>query len=261
MNTFQAIVLGIVQGLTEFLPVSSSGHLVLFGKLFKLEEPSMTFDIILHLGTLIPVFIVYSKDIMELIKKPFQKTTYLLFVATLPTIFVALFLGDYIDMLFETGKFISLGFIITGTILMLTDKAMMGSKKMPTYKNALFIGCMQAFAIIPAVSRSGSTIFGALKSGLTRKDAAKFSFLMSIPAILGATVYEAKDIIMGNTSIDTLPLIPTICGFLAAILAGYLSINLLVNVIVKAKLKYFAYYVYAIAFFILLDQFVFNIFF
>ncbi len=256
MSLLEAIILGIIQGFSEFLPISSSGHLVLFQKIFKINEPTMTFDILLHLGTLIPVFIVYRKTIFELIKKPFQKLTYLLIVATIPAVVAALFAGDFIDLLFASGKSLFIGFLITGILLLIVDRAKDGYKKEEdiTYFDALIIGLMQALAITPAISRSGSTIFGAISRKLDRETAAKFSFLLSIPAILGAAVLEIKDFVTGEATVEHLDFLPMAFGFLAAMLSGYLAINFMLKLIKEAKLRYFAYYVFAIALLIFVDQ-------
>ena len=122
MNVFQAIILGIIQGVTEFLPVSSSGHLVLFQKIFGISEPTMFFDVVLHIGTLVPVFIIFWDKIYKLIKKPFQKYSYLVIAATVPAVIVALFLGDTIEDLFDSGKFLMFAFAATGLILLYADQ-------------------------------------------------------------------------------------------------------------------------------------------
>ena len=262
MNVLQAVILGIVQGITEFLPVSSSGHLVLFQKMFRIQEPTMLFDVVLHIGTLIPVFIIFWDKIFELIKKPFQKYSYLIIIATLPAVFVALLFNDKIENLFESGKFLSLAFIITGLILLYADSVKNGKKddKNIKYADSLVIGLMQAVAIIPGVSRSGSTISASLACGLKKETAAKFSFLLSIPAILGAAVLQIKNVISG-TSNEFIGILPMIFGFIAAMLSGYLSIKFMLKLIRESKLKLFSYYVFTIAFLIIIDQFFLKIYF
>ncbi len=258
MNIFQALVLGIVQGIAEFLPISSSGHLVVFQSVLGLEEPSFFFDVMLHVATLVPIFVVYRADILELVKKPFQKTTYLLVVATIPTVVFVLLFGDFTDELFSTGKFLPFTFILTGLFLLYADKASAKNKegKDVGYLEALIIGGMQAIGSLPGVSRSGSTLTGALASGVDREKAAKFSFLMAIPAILGALVLQLKDVFTGEVVIANEHLMPMIVGCIAAMISGYLSINFLLTLIKKAKLKYFAYYVFAMAIFVLFCQLV-----
>lgn len=263
LNILQAVILGIVQGVAEFLPISSSGHLVLLQKVFGITEPSMTFDVILHVGTLIPVFFVFRKDLFALIKKPFQKMTYLLAIGTLPAVIVSLLFGDFIDNLFQTGALLSLGFLITGVLLLWADSIIEGDKQGRdiTYTDAVFIGCMQAIAITPAISRSGSTIAGSLNCKLKRETAAKFSFLLSIPAILGAVVLELADLATGSVALGGLSPVAVIFGFTASMLSGYLSIRFMLKLIKECKLKYFSFYVFGLAAFIAFDQFLTKIFF
>ncbi len=263
MNIIQAIILGIIQGAAEFLPISSSGHLVLMQRLFKITEPTFTFDIVLHIGTLVPVVIVFWKDIVKLIKNPFQKMTFLLIIATLPAVFAALFFGDFIDDLFKSGQFLAMGFFVTGVFLMYADFISDGDKREKdiSYVDAFFIGCIQAIAITPAVSRSGSTISAALSRQINRETAAKFSFLMSIPAIVGAFAFQLLKIATGKEVLHNERLLPIFLGFLAAMASGYLAIKLMLALIKRCKLKYFALYVFLLSGIILVDQFVTNIYF
>ncbi len=263
MTIIQAVILGILQGLAEFLPISSSGHLTLFQKIFNITEGTMFFTIVVHVGTLIPVLIVYRKDILGLLKNPFQKYTYLIIVGTLPAVVVALLFEDTIEILFSGGQLLGLGFIFTGVILTLTEKMPEGRRKKEdmTYVDATLIGCMQGLAILPAVSRSGSTIVGALGRKITREDAAKFSFLLSIPAICGALVLEVlKMFLEGNFEVG-LPLDVILFGFFSSMLSGYLAINVMLMIIKKAKLKYFAYYVFLLGILVILDQTILHIYF
>lgn len=263
MSIFQAIILGIVQGFAEFLPISSSGHLVLFQKLFGMQQEMFTFDVMLHIATLIPIFIVYKEELFALIKKPFQKTTYLLVIATIPAVVITLLFGDVIEVLFEGTVVLALCFIFTGVILIFSDKLSKGNKKIEdvTYLDALLIGCMQGIAIPPGISRSGSTIFGALSRKLNRETAAKFSFLMSIPAIAGAATLQIKDILTGAISTEHFELIPYSLAFVSAAISGYISIRFMIALIQKCKLKYFSYYVFVLAFLILGDHFITKMFF
>ena len=260
MNLLEAVLLGIVQGLTEFLPISSSGHLVLFQKLFGITAPMLSFDVFLHLGTLVAVFIVFWKDILAILKKPLQNITYMLIVATIPAVVVGLLFEKQIEAMFNGGVTLALGFIITGLLLIYSDRIKNPGKlnKDIRFADAAVIGCMQALAIVPAISRSGSTITAGLYQGLSRETAARFSFLLSIPAILGAALLTAKDIMggpggaAGFLSAGALPL----CfGFLASLLSGYLSIRFMLDLIKKSKLSYFGYYVLVLAGFILADIF------
>ena len=264
MNVFQAVILGLIQGITEFLPVSSSGHLVLFQKLFNINQPTILFDIILHIGTLVPVIIIFWDKIFSLIKKPFEKYTWLIILATLPAVIIGLFFGNAIENLFNKADFLWLAFIITGVVLLCSDSSKISkaikSDKDILYKDALIIGLMQAFAIIPGVSRSGSTIAAALICGLKKNTAARFSFMMSIPVIIGASVLELKHVFDGEINY-ALDFKIVFFGFIAAALSGYLAIKFMLNLIRQSKLKYFAYYVFILAFFILLDKIFFGLYF
>lgn len=266
MNVFQAVILGLIQGITEFLPVSSSGHLVLFQKLFNINQPTILFDVILHIGTLVPIIIIFWDKIFSLIKKPFEKYTWLIILATLPAVIIGLFFGDAIENLFNKADFLWLAFLITGVILLLSDKisstasSNLKSDKKILFKDALIIGLMQAFAIIPGVSRSGSTIGAALICGLEKNTAARFSFMMSIPVIIGASVLELKHVFDGEINY-ALDFKIVFFGFISAALSGYLAIKFMLNLIRQSKLKFFAYYVFILAFFILLDKMFFGFYF
>jgi undecaprenyl-diphosphatase len=256
MNLLEAIILGIVQGLTEFLPVSSSGHLLLTQNLLGITNDSLFFTVLLHVGTLIPVVIVFWKDIFELIKKPFQKMTYLLIIATLPAIVITLLLGDYFDLLYNSTIFLAFGFIITGCALLYSDRIKDGHKREKdiSYADALIIGTVQGIAIAPAISRSGSTISGSLFRHLKRETAAKFSFLMSIPAIAGGLVLEVVKFFTGDAVVGDIDWLVMGGGFVAAMLSGFLAISFMMTLIKKCKLKYFSIYVFALAAVILVDQ-------
>lgn len=253
MTIIEAIILGVVQGLTEFLPVSSSGHLVLLQKAFGINEGTMLFTIMLHIGTLISIFIVFWKDIVEMIKKPFSKLALLIIIATIPTVVIALLLKDVVENAFSSASYLGYGFLLTGIILWSVESMKPGTKELKemTYLNAVIIGVAQGFAIFPAISRSGSTIAGALFQKLDRKFAARFSFLMSIPAILGSLVFQAKDIIGEGIAVEW---VPVLIGTLAAAISGYLAIRLMMQIISKYSLKYFSVYVFILGAFVLIDQ-------
>lgn len=262
MNILEAAFLGLIQGLTEFLPVSSSGHLVLFQGIFGIKEATQTFTILLHVATLIAVFAVYWQDIWDLITHPFQRTTYLLIAGTLPTVVIALLFNDKIDAFFGTGKFIGFNFIITGFVLLYADAKAEGRKKIKnmSYFDALIVGTLQGIAICPAISRSGMTITGSLSRGLNRESAARFSFLLSIPAILGAMVLTIKDMLTGEVAVsESIGIAPMIVGFLVAAVSGYFAIRFMLGIIRSAKLKWFSIYVFLLGAFLILDQFVLHI--
>lgn len=256
MSLWEAIFLGVVQGLTEFLPISSSGHLVLFQKLFGLEEGALTFDILLHFGTLIAVFAVFWRELLEIIRNPFGKMGRLIIIGSIPTALIGFLFKDFFDKTFASGATIGVEFIITGIVIWWADATRRGWKKERemTYTDALIIGTLQGAAIMPALSRSGLTIVGALFRGLDREFAAKYSFIMSVPVILGANVMELKDVFeqtaTGATVIGPLE----IFGTLAAAVAGYFAIKYMIRLIVNNGMRMFAWYVWALGGLILLDQ-------
>jgi undecaprenyl-diphosphatase len=258
MNILQAIILGITQGITEFLPISSSGHLVLLQKIFNIQEPSMTFDIVLHLGTLVAVFIVFREKIMDLIKHPCQKYFRLIIISTIPAVLVALILHNQITMMFESGKYLAIAFFITGTLLMYADKKLESNNNKKndesiSYKDAINIGILQAIAIAPGISRSGSTISSSIFCGLDNNTAAKFSFILSIPAILGAAILELKNVFVNNVTTN-ISLAVFFFGFIFAMISGYFSIKFMIQLIQKSKLRIFAYYTWALCLLIFIDQ-------
>jgi undecaprenyl-diphosphatase len=261
MQTFQAVILGAIQGLTEFLPVSSSGHLVIFQHIFGFKEPKLIFDISVHLGTLIAVIFFFWKEIHAIIisisrftilylKKevPFGhvykdvdiKLAVLIVIGTLPTAILGLLFHRIADQLFSSVILVGLMLILTGLLLILTVRINNYSKSIERFsiKDALIIGLMQGIAIIPGISRSGSTIAVGLFLGLERETAARYSFLLSIPAIIGASILELKDISANPPS----QLIPTLIGTFTACLVGYGALRLLVYIVKKGRLHIFAPY-------------------
>ncbi|MDD6051737.1 MAG: undecaprenyl-diphosphate phosphatase [Clostridiales bacterium] len=249
MDAIQAALLGLLQGLGEFLPISSSGHLLLGRMLLGLtieESPAYKMlDILLHAGTLIPVLVVFWKDWWAILKNPFKsKTLLLLIIASLPTLVVKFIFDDFIDSC-DTGWFLGVSFLMTAVFLLVseyvsTKKASKTDK--PGFLHAIVMGCMQGLALLPGVSRSGSTLSGALLTGLDRKSAAKFSFMMSAPAIAGALLLEGKDAIE-NGWIKDLAVVPTLVGVLCAAVVGYLAIRFMLKLITKVSLNWFALYV------------------
>lgn len=257
MSIFESLFLGIVQGLTEFLPVSSSGHLVLFQRLFGIEEGAMSFSIAVHFATLISVFIVFWKDILEMIKRPFSKLTLLVVVGTIPTVIIALLFKDFFEEVFNTGATLGLEFLITGSVLLYAESVKSKDKGIDhaTYTDAVVVGVAQGLAILPAVSRSGLTIAGAFLRGLNREFALKFSFLMSIPPILGAALLDTYDVIKtGQGFASEIGTIPLIAGMVAAAVSGYFAIRFMLRLLKKGSFKYFAYYVFILGALIIMEQ-------
>ncbi len=262
MGVFEAIVLGIIQGVTEFLPVSSSGHLVLFQNIFETPGDMLFFDTMLHVGTLVAVFIVLWKDIDEIFRHLFGRFTWVLVIATLPAVIAGVALGDFFERAFE-GTYLAFGFLITSVLLVLSEliaakkKAKYTQKEQIKFSAAFGIGCMQAVAIMPGISRSGSTLSGGLISGLDRGLAASFSFLMSIPVILGSAVLQGYDIVKQGAG--EIYLLPTIFGMFAAAVSSFFAAKYMMRMIRKRKLYGFAVYTAVLGLLVLLDQFVFHV--
>ena len=256
MSLTEAIILGLIQGLSEFLPVSSSGHLLVAHHVFGITgEDNLTFIIVLNMGSLVPLLWVFREDVWGLIRNPFQKMTALLIIATLPLILVTVLFLDYIEEMFHLVHFLPVGFIITGLILLLSDKFSKGERELAELRiiDAVLVGLAQAAAVFPGLTRSGSTITASLARGLNRESAAKFSFLMSIPTAFGAIALRAGHIVSGRILLDDLNFLNLGAGFLTAAVSGYLAINFMLSIVKKAKLKYFAlYYIFALVVFIFL---------
>ncbi len=260
MNILSALLLGLIQGLCEFLPVSSSGHLVLFQNILGINEGALFFDTMLHVGTLAAVVAVYYKRLWELIKKPFQKKVYLLVLSTLVTAVIAFLFKDTFDSAFE-GKFLGIGFLLTAVILTLNEKLSRGKKDIDhmKYTESLGVGLMQGVAIFPGISRSGSTIAGARFFGLSKEAAAEYSFILSIPAILGSLVLQIPDVAAEGLQGTDWGCV--IIGTLAAAVSGYFAIRWMLKLITKKSLKGFAIYVGVLGALVLCDQLIFNVFF
>ncbi len=265
MNIFQAIVLGLVQGLAEFLPISSSGHLILSRALLGISDATaasggyMMFDILLHAGTLAAVVVVFWKDWMGILRNPFRsKTLLLLFIASLPALFIAVLLNDILESFF-TGWFLGFSFLLTAVFMYLAQTvSQRGGRhtqraEEPGYKHAVSMGCMQAVALLPGVSRSGSALLGGLASGLSRQAAAKFAFMMSAPAILGSLLIEGRSALKEGL-FDQLEIMPTAIGMVVAAVSGYLAIRFMLRLISKISLKWFALYVAVVGIIVIVLQ-------
>lgn len=280
MTVIESILLGIVQGVTEFLPVSSSGHLAILQNIFHVEtNGSMLFDIMLHLGTLVAVFIVYHRDIWNMIKEAifmlgdifrnlrifflnrihktslkyrkvvhnsYRKFVVLILISTVPTGIIGVLGKDLITAASATLLIPGICLLITGVLLLIADLAKEGRKKPRevSYTNGLLIGTAQGIATLPGLSRSGTTIAACILCGLDRKFAVKYSFILSIPAILGAAVLEVKDVIaepieMGQIGIYAI-------GTVFAAVVGYVCIKTMLVIVRNKKFKYFSYYCFVV---------------
>jgi undecaprenyl-diphosphatase len=247
MSNLYAVFLGIVQGLSEFLPVSSSGHLVILQSLLpNFSQPGILFDVILHFGTLIAVLFYFRKKLMSYLNTKF---ILLLIIGTVPAVIVGYLIKDRVDVLFASVKVVGVSLLVTGVFNLLTDKFKAG-KDTITNRNAFVTGVLQAVAIIPGISRSGSTIFASVAQGISKEKAAEFSFLLSVPAILGANILE----IYNNGFLGFSNPVPYALGFLSSFIFGLIAMILIFKVIAKGKFEYFAYYCFflgAIAIFLL----------
>lgn len=262
MSFFSALFLGFVQGLAEFLPISSSGHLSVFQHFMGLTtvgEDNLFFDVLLHLGTLAAVFVAYWGEIKALILEAFtmvglrklprgekpdqlsRRMILFIIVATLPLVAI-LPIKDKVESLYNNTFFIGGAFLVTGTLLFLSDRLNRGGKdlKTATVVDALLVGVGQAVAVVPGLSRSGTTISCGLARGFSREFAVKFSFLMSIPAVLGANLLSLVDAFKGT--MEWLPLPVYIGGVLSAAIFGYLAIWLLKLITRKGSFGGFCYY-------------------
>lgn len=255
MNILQAAILGVIQGLAEFLPISSSGHLEVAQRLMGLKSDSvsmMLLTVLLHAGTLAAVITVFWEDWMEILKHLFRsRLLWLLVVASLPAVIVKFGLKALdidIDAAFG-GGFLGIGFLITGVFLLLAElfsrPGRHAIEKKVTMKNAVVMGCFQAVAMIPGVSRSGSTTLGGTATGLTKRDAIKFSFLMSAPAVVGSLILEGKDAYeQGAFGFLTANLVPVVVGVVLAAVIGYLTARAMLKFISKVSFFWFALYVF-----------------
>lgn len=249
MTVLHAIILGIVQGLTEFLPVSSSGHLVIFQHLFGITEGPLTFDVLVHMGTLLAVFIAFWDDILAILKRPFSKVTYLIIVGCIPAALMGFYLEPLFVKAFESLLVVGIGLLITGFILKVSDTVSRNTifykdKEDTSWLHALFIGLLQGIAIVPGISRSGSTIAGGLLAGLDREWAGRFSFLLSIPVILGAGLVQLKG--LSTAGIPAGMTIPYIVGPLTAFVFGLLAIRIVMRLVKNGRLVYFSYYCWTV---------------
>lgn len=243
---FYHILLGIIQGLTEFIPVSSSAHLVFVQNMFNVKEPQILFDVILHLGTLFAVMAYFYKDILEILKSLFCpkssgfKMALLVVAGTIPTGVVGFLFKNYFESLFGSPAYTAAFLIVTGFILFSTKFIKVSDKQIDRFSflDALIIGFAQAVAIAPGISRSGITISSGIWRGIDRKLCAKYSLLLSIPAILGAVASQVKDIAFGTCSYAG----PMFAGLITAFIVGYAAIGILVKLLMKAKFYVFSYY-------------------
>lgn len=261
MSILEGAFLGLIQGLAEFLPISSSGHLNLLHALFGLQiEHQLLFNILLHVATLAAVGIVFWKDWVEMILHPIKnRTLLLLFIASMPALAAKILFDDALDYVEVHNTYLGVCFLLTGAMLWLTQILSKRRAAAKTEKTtvgageALAMGCLQAVGMLPGVSRSGSTIFGGVCAGLERSVAAKFSFMMSAPAIVAGMLSEGKDALESGLSFGN-DLAAILVGMLVAFVAGYLSIRFFMRLISRVSLNGFALYVTALGILVIVLQ-------
>lgn len=257
MSIFDAIVLAILQGMTEFLPVSSSGHLVMAQQLLNLNDPRiLMFDVFVHFGTLISIVIVFWKDIAEIIRScigaslslnlkkdyresEFFRTGVAIVIGSIPAAVIGLAFRKQVEDAFADPKLVAMNLVITGLILFLTRLARPVAGKRIGVVAALFIGIAQAVAILPGISRSGLTMSAAIYLKNSPVQAARFSFLLSVPVIFGASLLEVWSMVKDGSNIGTLPII---IGTATAAVTGYIAIKVLLRIMEKGRFSWFSFY-------------------
>ncbi len=261
MELIKAIFLGLVQGLSEFLPISSSGHLVLFSEILNFHEQGIAFEVFVHFGTLLSILVAFRYELARMLMAPvevwikksenpelleFLRWDIYVIIASIPAAFVGLLFKDQIESIFDSVLFVLFMLLVTGTIMVVTPY--LKDKNTPiTGVRSFIIGVAQSFAILPGISRSGSTIFTALLMGIDREKAARFSFIMSLPAVFGAALLKLKDVL--EVGISQAQALNYIAGTLVAFISGYFAIIWLLDLVKRGKLQWFGIYCYAVALF------------
>ena len=254
MNLIESTVLGLIQGLTEFLPISSSGHLVIFERLFHIEAGNLVFEVFVHFGTLIAVLLYFREKLLAVagsvvisfsrVQKSESdeiniKLFWYLILGTVPAAFIGLLFEDLIELAFASPRWASGMLLVTAAILLSTRWATREDRKLNAGRT-IIIGCAQALAIMPGISRSGSTISAGMALGMKKTEAAEFSFLLSIPAIVGATIIKIPQFVRDITNADLV--INYFVGAMVAAIIGYISIAFLMKIVKKGKFFYFGLY-------------------
>lgn len=239
MTWWQALILGIVQGASEFLPISSSGHLLLLEKLGVGQE-SLFFNIMVHVGTLVAVLIAMRKSWFPLLRHPIQKTTGCIIAACVPTVALAI-IFKYLASSLISGQLLGFGFVLTACLLTASEMFKKSETTLLTYKKSILTGVLQGIAVLPGVSRSGATISALTLQGVNRTEAANFSFLLSIPIIIGSAILEGAELASSHAPLD-IGTLPLIIGVVSAFVSGLISINLFMRLIKKHSMIGFAVY-------------------
>jgi undecaprenyl-diphosphatase len=271
----KAVILGTIQGLSEFLPVSSSGHLVAFQHFLGFRSPQILFDVVVHFGTLLAVCFVYRTDLLEILKafflatgeivtsrdikkswnaRPYFRFAIYLVIGTLPAALAGVLLQDPLEKAFGSLRSAGSMLLVTGTVLFLTQRVRQPGRELESLslKDVLIVGLAQAFALLPGISRSGMTISAGLFCGLNRDLSARFSFLLSVPAILGA---NALEFFKARKELATMDVSPFLTGGLTSLITGYLALLVLLRVVHRGRLYLFSYYCWALGTILLLVSF------
>jgi len=254
MTWIQALLLGIIQGLTEFLPISSSGHLAIFGKIMGFEGENLTFAIVVHVATVLSIITVFGNEILKLVQGLFKfqwndETQYIskLLLSMIPVAIVGIFLKDYVEAIFGSGLFwVGCMLLLTAVLLLFTYYAKPRNKPDVSFKDAFFIGIAQAIAVLPGLSRSGATISTGILLGNKKENVTRFAFLMLIIPVLGEAFL---DLLKGHFSFSQsgISTFSLLIGFVAAYISGTIACRWMLTIVRKGKLIYFAYYCIAIA--------------
>ena len=264
MTLFESIILGLVQGLAEFLPISSSGHLAALQYIFGIDGSNvLTFTVMLHFGTLVAIFVVYWKDIVDLVKELFatikdvctgqgvqvnkndtRKLGFMIITASVPTAIIGLLLNDFFESLYARMTVIGVCLIITGCGLFFAERYGGGKRtiKDMNFRNAFFIGLCQSVAIMPGISRSGATMIGGLACKFDRAFAVRYAFLISIPSVLGAFLLEVPDAVKAVSDGTGMSLGVMLAGVAVAAVSGYAAIKVMIKAVTNKKLMYFSVY-------------------
>jgi undecaprenyl-diphosphatase len=258
LDIIKTIILGLVQGFTEFLPISSSGHLVLAERLLNFHQEGIAFEVFVHLGTLFSVLLAFRADLIKMLVAPYRvwmkgaqnedlvrhsRWTLYVIIGTIPAAVIGLIFKDQIESIFSNVLLVIIMLFITGTFMILS-RFLKQSDGDVSYLRSFLIGCAQAMAILPGISRSGSTIVTGMALGVNRSEAARFSFILSIPAILGAAVLKIKDLL--ESHILPAEWFYLILGAAVSFASGYLAILWLLDIVRKGKLEWFGYYCYLV---------------
>lgn len=263
MNYVEAVMLGLLQGLTEFLPVSSSGHLVIAQHFLGIKQPGVTFEVMVHFGTLLSIIWVFRKDLLSLVrgfrsKMEERKLLTLLIMGIIPTGLMGIILKSFFVELYDKPFVVGLMLLVTGFIVLAISKVSIKYKDITkmSYGDALIIGFFQGIAIIPGISRSGSTIFGALLRGLNRETAVRYSFLLALPAIAGATVLELKELFEFGGGRELFAM--NVAAMFTSFISGILAITVFINLLKRGKFYYIAYYCWGVGILTVLLSFLFS---